>query len=88
MTSSLPQLRISGQDDVVRAGVGGPQSAELDAVATRADVAPAPYAELANDDVVNAVVVAGDDTLDRDAGARRGLTGDRDERLGIRISPG
>src|SRR4029079_13451242 len=64
--------------DVVRAGPGGPQPAELDAVATRADVAPATDAEVANDDVVGAVIVARNDALDRDAGARGGLTGDRD----------
>src|SRR5262249_968572 len=70
------------EDDVVRAGVGGPEPAELDAVAARADVAPATHAEVANDHVVNAMVVTRNDALNRDAGGRSGLTGDRD--VGLR----
>ena len=46
------------KDDVVRAGPGGPQPAKLDAIAARAQVAPATDAKVANDDVVNAMVVA------------------------------
>src|SRR5262249_45911001 len=50
-------------------------------VAARAEVAPATDAEVTNDDVVYAMIVARDDALDRDAGAWSGLSGDRDEGL-------
>src|SRR5687767_2909684 len=70
------------QHDVVRAGFGSSEAADLNAVASRSDIAPAADAELANDDVVDAVVVAGDNSLNRDASAGSRLTGDRDVRLG------
>jgi hypothetical protein len=58
------------EDDVVRPGLLQPESADLDAVAAAAGVAPGAAPQVADDEVVDAVVVGRDDALDRDAGPR------------------
>src|SRR5262249_38619468 len=68
--------------DVVRTGVGRPAAAELNAVATRSRRSPGSDANVADDHVMHAVVVTRNDALDRNPGARRCLTGDRD--IGLR----
>ena len=65
------------ENDVVRARFRRAETAELNAVASGADAAPGPDSEMSNDDVMNAVIITGDNTLDRDASARGSLAGYR-----------
>src|SRR5262249_9062608 len=59
-----------------------PTAAKLDAVAARPRDPPWTHADVANDDIVSAIVVTRNHAFHRDARARRGLTGNGDIWLG------
>ena len=65
------------KNDVIRARFPRAEAAELYTVSARTEIAAWTHTQVLNNDVVNAVIIAGDDTLDRDSGARGGLAAPR-----------